>query len=662
MLKFAVIGAIVGMSFLLVPHPVLSLDRDWPQSEFRKIAKDRAARLRQRRRARTHRAPHAFTPPDLTIAAPGLDGLAPSRHMPSFGSKVHQPVDLGLTFPGEDPPRTKSAHGVAVPRKYPTWQWRILKTRWGASDERGFEEFVRKIGESRCRTMHSCLTSPKSNPAFAATNPRGMYFFADCADLPYMLRGYYAWKRGLPFSYSAAMTPLGRSRDIRYTLRGNAVAARKDLVATPLDARKELRRIIDTISSAHFRYPPNYRRAHLPDHYPVKIDRKNIRAGTIIYDPNGHVAVVYKVGKKGRIYYIDTHPDNSLTRGIYSRKFVRALPAMGAGFKRWRPLRLIGATRRADGSYRGGKIILARDKELPDWSDEQFFGTAKKKPRHWRRAKFSIAGKRMGYYDFVRKRLAPANFRYDPLDETRSLMRALCEDIKYRVDAIDIAVRAGLHRRPQPGRLPANIYGTDGAWETYSTPSRDARLKTSFKELRDEMARFIGLVDTGSAQVTFAGSDIRNALAKLYHAEARACVVHYTKSDGARVKLDFTNIGQRLFKLSFDPYHCPERRWGADDKQELSSCPDGRTKRAWYEAEQRLRNQLERTYAARMDFSLVGLRHAGKGSGVDVPPDINVVPLLQSLPKAVSAAQPKPMPAVPARIVNVAKNDRSPLP
>ena len=655
MFKFALICTIAGVSFLLMSQPAVSLDRDWPLSEFRKIDKQRAARARKRRPAkaiRTHRLPAA---PDLSARA-ARQQIAPlSRQTSSSSGKARQPAIVGLTFPGEDPPRAKAAHALASARKYPTWQWRILKTQWSASDERGFEEFVRQIGESRCRTMHSCLKSAKSNPAFAATNPRGMHFFADCADLPYMLRGYYAWKRGLPFSYSTAVTPLGRSRDIRYTARGNAISARRDLVATPMDARSELRRIVDTISSAHFRYPPAYTRARLPDHYPVKIDRKNIRAGTIIYDPNGHVAVVYKVSKKGRIHYIDTHPDNSLTRGIYSRKFVRALPAMGAGFKRWRPLRLIGATRRTDGSYTGGKIILARDKELPDWSDEQFYGTAKKKPRHWRKATFSLAGKRMGYYDFVRKRLAPANFRYDPLDETRSLMRALCEDIKYRVDAVDIAVQAGLHRRSQPGRLPRNIYGTDGDWETYSTPSRDARLKTSFKELRDEVARFVRLVDAGSAQVTFAGSDIRAALTELYRAEAKACVVRYTKSDGQRIALDFSDIGRRLFKLSFDPYHCPERRWGANDPKEIASCPDGKTKHAWYDAEQRLRNQLERTYAVRMDFGLAGLRAGRKGSGVDAPPNIDVLTLLRELPKVVSVGSMAHAKTMPPQIVGVAQ-------
>ena len=640
MVRFVLLGVVFGVGCVLAPQQSAALDEDWPQSEFRRIAKEQAARLQQRRRTR----PTATlgTPPDETDVLSGAAGPRGPRSLapaPLTGSLDRQPHVAGLMFPGEDPPRVRTAHAAATARKYPTWQWRILKTQWSASDEHGFEEFVRQIGESRCRTMHTCLKSVKSNPAFAATNPRGMHFFADCADLPYMLRAYYAWKRGLPFSYATAVTPLGRSKDIRYTARGNAISARRDLVATPMDARKELRRIVDTISSAHFRYPPNYRRKRLPDHYPVRIDRKNIRPGTIIYDPNGHVAVVYKVTKEGRIHYIDTHPDNSLTRGIYSRKFVRALPAMGAGFKRWRPVRLIGATRRADGSYTGGKVILARDRELPNWSDEQFYGTEKKKPRHWRRAKFSIAGKRMGYYDFVRKRLAPANFRYDPLEETRSLMRALCDDIRYRVDAVDIAVQAGLHRRPQPARLPRNIYGTDGDWETYSTPSRDARLKTSFKELRDEVARFVSLVDAGSPQVSYAGANIRADLAKLYHAEAKACSVRYTKSDGLRVTLDFAEIAKRLFKLSFDPYHCPERRWGADSPAELASCPDGKVKRAWYAAEQRLRNQIERTYSARMDFSLAGLRASRKGSGVDTPPDIDVLKLLRGLPKTASIAR-----------------------
>jgi hypothetical protein len=100
---------------------------------------------------------------------------------------------------------------------------------------------VQKIGESGCRTMHACLVGAQSNPLFRASNPPGMHFYADCADLPYMLRAYYAWKNGLPFSYSTAVTPLGFSKDIRYTARGNAIAGRRDLVDAAIDARRPSR-------------------------------------------------------------------------------------------------------------------------------------------------------------------------------------------------------------------------------------------------------------------------------------------------------------------------------------------------------------------------------------------------------------------------------------
>ncbi len=405
-------------------------------------------------------------------------------------------------------PPPQSGADAAAAKAPAAWQWRILRTAWTERDEKGYEEFVQRIGESGCRTMHACLTSAASNPLYRASNPAGMHFYADCADLPYMLRAYYAWKNGLPFSYSTAVTPLGYSKDIRYTARGNIISSRRDLVDAGLDARRAIPQIVDTISSAHYRYPPNYTGRLLPDHYPVKIARDSIKPGTIIYDPNGHVAVIYKVTGEGRIHYIDTHPDNSLTRGIYGKAFARSSPGMGAGFKRWRPQTLVGAAQAPDGSYHGGQIRLAADKDIADWSDEQFFGTEPNRPKLWSMGKFVLEGETLEYYDYVRRRLANAGFRYDPLEETRSMVRSLCEDLKYRVDAVDVAIKAGIHKRPQPDRLPNNIYGTDGDWETYSTPSRDARLKTTFKELRDEVARFLTLASAGSNRLAYAGEDI----------------------------------------------------------------------------------------------------------------------------------------------------------
>jgi hypothetical protein len=456
-----------------------------------------------------------------------------------------------------------------------------------------------------------------------------MQFYADCADLPYMLRAYFAWKNNLPFSYSSSVTPIGASHDIRYTTLGNRIASRRDIRGPAVDARRAIPEIVNTISSAHYRYPPNQPGALLPDHYPVKIARQSIKPGTIIYDPNGHVAVVYKVGADGRIFFIDTHPDNSLTRGVYGRSFSRSSPGMGAGFKRWRPITLVGATQRADGYLEGGSIVLAVDATIPDWSDEQFYGTEPNRPKQWSSGRFVLNGETLDYYEFVRRRLAGTDFKYNPIDETRAMVRALCEDAKYRVDAIDIAIKAGIQNRPQPSRLPQNIYGTEGDWETYSTPSRDARLKTAFKELRDEVARYLALASEGSAKIDYDGSDLRGDIRKVYLEETASCTFSYERTDGSKVNLSLEELGRRLFKISFDPYHCVERRWGATIPDELATCKDDAEKRAWYDAQQRLRNQIDRTYDVRMGFSREQLLQRVSGSGVDEPPNVSMIELLQ---------------------------------
>ncbi len=606
----------VGCALLLAAavQPAAAQD-GWPWSLYPSMRQKPAKRAQPRA-------------PETTAATAPLEpkpGAAATPQPPQPGPAPGPADPAQAAHPQPQPAATGEG---TEPRPPTPWQWRIMRTAWSESDEKGYEEFVARIGESGCRNVHACLTEAASNPVYRASNPAGMHFYADCADLPYMLRAYYAWKNGLPFSYSTAVQPLGYSTDIRYTARGNAIAARRDLVEAGLDARRAIPQVVETISSAHYRYPPSYTGKLLPDHYPVRITRDSIKPGTIIYDPNGHVAVIYKVTPEGRIHYIDTHPDNSLTRGVYGKSFARSSPGMGAGFKRWRPVTLVNAVRGRDGSYRGGQIRLAPDAEIADWSDEQFYGTGSNRPKTWNAGKFVFEGETVDYYDFVRRRLASSGFRYDPLEETRSMVRSLCEDLKYRVDAVDVAIKAGIHKRPQPDRLPNNIYGTDGDWETYSTPSRDARLKTAFKELRDEIARFLELAAAGSDRVRYSGGDLRTDLRRVYREETAACSIAYLRSDGSERQLAFAEVVRRLFALSFDPYHCVERRWGAREADELATCADGADKRAWYEAEQRLRNQPDRTYDVRMGFSLAELKRAVPGSGIDAPPAIDVVTLL----------------------------------
>ena len=196
---------------------------------------------------------------------------------------------------------------AATPALAQGWdaQVRIQSDHWTQGDERGYGEFIAAIGESGCRTVDACLKNP-ANP-FRASDPSAVHFRSDCADLPYFLRFYYAWKRGLPFSYVSDVSPRGRSRDIRYSASGNRVEARRD-VLTGADALSVLEHIRDEISSATYRIHPALEDPQ-NDLYSPAIAPRAIRPGTVIYDPNGHLAVIFRIEPDGRIRYIDAHPD-----------------------------------------------------------------------------------------------------------------------------------------------------------------------------------------------------------------------------------------------------------------------------------------------------------------------------------------------------------------
>lgn len=517
----------------------------------------------------------------------------------------------------------------------------IRHDHWTAEDEREYGEFIAAIGNSGCHTVNACLHG-KGNP-FRASDPAGAHFFSDCAELPYVLRAYFAFKKGLPFSYESAVAPRGHTRDIRYTAAGNKVVERRDVLSASSTGYGLLPRVATTVNSASFRIHPDLDDP-VPDMYSPAISPKSIRPGTMFYDPNGHVATIYKIDGDGRIYYIDAHPDYSVTRGNYDARFVRARPGMGAGFKNWRQVTLVGYTKRSDGVLMGGHMVLPKNKDIPDFSTVQFFGTGARPAddSEWASGRFVLNGESMGYYDYVRAVMAGGKLEFDPVKEVAAMVDSNCADLHYRGDAIDVAIAAGTERVPEPEQLPANIYGTDGLWETYSTPSRDARLKTAFKELRDQVERFVQLYRTHDPKLKYQGNDLAGDLLKTYDAHAAMCTVTYTRSDGSKVTFDYNEARRRLFAMSFDPYHCIERRWGAHTPSELATCKDGANKSAWYKAEQNLRNQLERTYDVRMDYSLTELQQGGPGRGVAQAPDVDVRAYLATLassgPSAMNAA------------------------
>tara|TARA_B100000609_G_C17220803_1_gene439918 strand:+ start:3589 stop:5139 length:1551 start_codon:yes stop_codon:yes gene_type:complete len=504
-----------------------------------------------------------------------------------------------------------STFGVGASAQSSTWT--VKKSSWQESDEKKFSEFIQTMGDSGCRSLDKCLKSPKSNPFYASKTPKYTDYLADCADLPFALRMYFAWMEGLPFDYVSQVDPApenGNVSDIRYTKYGNLPKARRAFTpGNSYNGPEEMRNMINAVSTAMYRMHYKYKL----DFYPTMLDRKSIAPGTILYDASGHAAIVYRIEKNGLVRMMDAHPDQSISRIVFSKKFSRSRIAHGAGFRNWRP-----------------ELSTAATDKLPRFSTIQFSKT------------FELNGTPLDYYDYVRAQMAGGNLKFDPVAEVSGLMTELCSNVQERVHSVQAAIRVGIHKKSHPQKLPSNIYGTYGEWEDYSTPSRDARLKTAFLELKEEAERYIEMYRSGNSRVQYTPvSSAYSAncspqdktcylVASLLDeydkvASKSVCQFTYTNSVGQPHSLDINQITSRLFKLSFDPYHCIELRWGADG-QEKNSCPDRGDKLDWYEAEQGLRNQLERTYDAFMGYDLQETR---RKLGVSTPPDVNLRGLLE---------------------------------
>jgi hypothetical protein len=471
--------------------------------------------------------------------------------------------------------------------------WRITKDHWGQADEDGFGRFVTAIGDSGCSSSESCLRSP-ANP-WAATEARGFLDVdVDCAKLPYLLRAYYAWKNGLPFSYVDAISGSG---DVRFSKIANVPVSRTDIVdrGSGIDGPKAMRALLDTVFTASYRTDAGQTRGVPSDFYSPAIQPGSIRPGTVIYDTNGHVGIVYRVDAAGRISYMDAHPDYTITRSVYGAQFGQSPMRLGGGLKNWRPLQLTGA-HDVNGALVGGRMAFARNDQIPDFSLVQYQGTEPNPSGDISGAHFSYNSAPLGFYEYVRAAVSGGKTDFNPGYELESIMHTLCNDLDDRRQAVDQAVQAGIAAKLHPAAIPANIYlSNDNDWESYATPARNARLRAAFVQFHHDLADMIQMWVNRDARIVYDGLFLKDDLLKTYDQESRRCTTTYLSTGKQPVPLSFDDVAHRLFAMSFDPYNCVELRWGdATDSSQGAGCPDQAGKRRWYALEQAARNEIDR--------------------------------------------------------------------
>ena len=296
------------------------------------------------------------------------------------------------------------------------------------------------------------------------------------------------------------------------------------------------------------------------DYYPVSLNQETLRPGTIYADPYGSILMLVRrvpqsEGGAGVFLAVDGQPDGTVARKRFWRgNFLFAQdPALGGpGFKRFRPI------------MRGTDGVLRR------LTNEQIA----KNPQY---ADFSLDQAKLGvedFYDRMDDVMSPSPL--DPLRAMKEAITSLEEQVKTRVTSVENGRKfqnSGKGEASMPDG-PA-IFETIGAWEDFSTPSRDLRLLIAIDVVRTFPDRAARRPERYAMPRGKSAADVKAELQSVLASELASRKFSYPRSDGSQWTLALKDVIDRAvdLEMAYNPNDCVELRWGAAARsEEASTC------------------------------------------------------------------------------------------
>ena len=443
--------------------------------------------------------------------------------------------------------------------------------------------------------LHDVLRDPERNFLYnrlglgedGPDRRRAITATPDCADAPYYLRAYFAWKMRLPFVFSSCSRGRGGAAPVCHRTFSNLEPPVEGLraagVLQPDQSFEDLDgsvdgsvepigeevafdrfmngRVVGIVQSGAGRTLPGDERA---DFYPIELSRESIRPGTIFVDPYGHLLVVAMwvdqgEGSPGLLFAIDGHPDQSIGRKRFWQGaflFVDDMSWGAGGFKAFRPV--VARQRRGEWEVRTlSNAEIAAHPAYGNHSDEQYrLGTE-------------------GFYERMERVVNPTPL--EPHEAQRAMLEAFHELVLERVDSVAAGETFMAARRHAPISMPdgPEIFETAGAWEDYSTPARDLRLLIALDlvlGLPDRVTANPGAFAFSRERTPTEVAEGMRAMLRDYLASHH---VSYVRSNGRPARLSLADVVARrtALEMAYNPNDCAEIRWGAPEtSEERSSC------------------------------------------------------------------------------------------
>jgi hypothetical protein len=452
------------------------------------------------------------------------------------------------------PERPPAGKGVWESRR--AWD-RRMEDLYSAWIERLFDAPVDQSLDFR--PLHQALRDPARNFLYGflglreddPKNKAAIPATPDCADLPYFLRAYFAWKLGLPVGFRDCDrgTEARPPKCSALTTNEDAPAGKpggKDVLAS---VKSFLRLLSNHVQSGSARTALDDEET---DYYPLRLDRKALRPGTVYADPYGHVMMIVRWVEQtkehgGLLLAVDGQPDTSVGRKRFwegTFLFTNETKSAGPGFKAFRPL-----ARGASGALepvKNAAIGGAGDPAHAPYSAEQ----GKLSPDE--------------FYARMGKLINPAGL--DPAAAYGETLDALVEQLKVRVGSVDNGEKYMRENASPVVPMPegAKIFETTGPWEDYATPSRDMRLIIAMNvllSLPERVVRHPELFNLGGRRPAAVADELR----KMHAERVRERGIEYKRSDGSTFKLSVADLLARktALEIAYNPNDCVETRWGA---------------------------------------------------------------------------------------------------
>jgi hypothetical protein len=494
-----------------------------------------------------------------------------------------------------------------------------VRNAWNRANENLYSAWIEKLFDAPLdaapswKALHEVLRDPARNMLFNHLGLRedqiGLFIRPDCADLPYFLRAYFAFKMGLPFGYAKCTrggrgqppkcvawwniqheepppapppAPLGLPMPPQVAATGGAFgffgqAAPRPAAPAGMPPGPAARpagppprpaglaqgfghylqhSVADGVHSGSGRTALNDNNT---DTYPVPLTEETLRPGTVYADPYGHLLVLAKripqAGDEAGVFFaVDAQPDGTVARKRFWRgNFLFAQdPALGGpGFKRFRPI----VRDRNGGLRRLTNEEIAKDPQYGDFSLDQ--------------GKLSLEA----FYDRMDDVMSPAPL--DPLLAMKEAITSLDEQVRTRVISVENGRKFQLAGRDATMPDGPAIFETSGAWEDFATPSRDLRLLIALDVVRTFPERVARRPERYAMPRGKSVADVKAELQSVLASELSARKFSYPRTDGSQWTLALKDVIDRAadLEMAYNVNDCVELRWGAPERsEEAATC------------------------------------------------------------------------------------------